>query len=92
MVKASYMDPLIDVLKKMRDNHVSTVFIERTYQHKESKSEVTETVGMVFLTDLMYLFRQVNFFEILQQPVIHFVMHLNGSEDDMAQFEQRMLR
>lgn len=92
LVKASYMDPLVDVLKKMRDNHVSTVFVERSYQHKESKKEVTETVGMVFLTDLMYLFRQVNFFEILQQPVIHFVMHLNGSEEDLAQFEDRMRR
>lgn len=92
LVKASYMDTLFEVLKKMRDNQVSNVIIERSYQSKETQREVTETVGMVFLTDLMYLLRQVNFFEILTQPVMHFVMHLNGSEEDLSQFEDRLRR
>jgi hypothetical protein len=34
----------------------------------------------------------VNAFEILKQPVMHFVMHLNGSEEDLAQFEERLKR
>ena len=57
LVKASHLDSLFEVLKKMRDNHVSNVIIERDYQNKDTQREVTETVGIVFLTDLMYLFR-----------------------------------
>lgn len=92
LVKASYTDTLYEVLKKMRDNQVSNVIIERSYQSKETQREVTETVGMLFLTDLMYLLRQVNFFEILTQPVMQFVMQLNGSEEDLSQFEDRLRR
>lgn len=91
-MKASYTDTLYEVLKKMRDNQVSNVIIERSYQSKETQREVTETVGMLFLTDLMYLLRQVNFFEILTQPVMQFVMQLNGSEEDLSQFEDRLRR
>ena len=92
LVKASYTDSLCNVFKKMRDSRVSTVFIERTYQSKDTQRDVTETVGMVYLTDLMYLFRQVNFYEILSQPVMHFIMNLNGSEEDHQMFEERMQR
>ena len=90
LVKAFHMDTLYEVLKKMRDNRVSNVIIERNYRCKETQRDITETVGVVFLTDLMYLMRQANFHEILTQPVIMFVMQLNGSDEDRSHFEDRI--
>jgi hypothetical protein len=45
---------------------------------------------MVFLSDLMYLFRQLNFHEILIQPVINFVMNLNGTEEDRKAYKEKI--
>lgn len=39
-------------------------------------------MGILFLNDLMYLLKQLNFADILTQPVINFVMNLNGTEED----------
>lgn len=41
----------------MRDNRVSFVIIERSVYLKNAQKESSEAVGMVFLSDLMYLFR-----------------------------------
>lgn len=55
-----------------------------------SKKQTTETMGLVFLTDLMFLCRQLNFNEILTQPVYKFVMNLNGTEEDRKQYKERI--
>ena len=38
----------------------------------------------------MYILRQVNFHEILAQPVLKFVMNLNGTEEDRKEFKARI--
>lgn len=40
----------------------------------------------------MYLLRQINFHDILTQPVMKFVMHLNGTEEDRNAFKERLRR
>ena len=48
--------------------------IERAYFDPQYPTENrVETVGMVYLTDLMYILKQVNFHELLKEPVIKFV-------------------
>lgn len=47
-------------------------------------------MGIVYLNDLMYLLRQINFHDILTQPVMKFVMHLNGTEEDRNAFKERL--
>lgn len=37
----------------------------------------------------MFLLRQLNFHEILMQPVINFCMNLNGTEEDRRMFKER---
>lgn len=50
----------------------------------------SETVGIVFLSDLMYILRQINFHEILSQPVIKFVLNLNGTDEDRKRFKEAL--
>lgn len=38
----------------------------------------------------MYILRQINFHEILTQPVLKFVMNLNGTEEDRKAFKERI--
>jgi len=39
------------------------------------------TVGLCFLNDLAYLFRQPNFYLLLLQPVIDFIKRVNFFEE-----------
>ena len=49
-----------------------------------------ETVGIVYLTDLMYILKQLNFSDILTQPVMKFVMNLNGTDEDRKSFKENL--
>lgn len=42
------------------------IAVERTFTSKSTQHDVSETVGIVFLNDLMYILRQINFAEILK--------------------------
>ena len=41
------------------------------------------------MNDLMYILRQINFHEILTQPVIKFVITLNGTEEEKIAYLER---
>ena len=93
LVRAQHTDTLFEVLQKMRDFRISSIIIERQFVLKSNpQKDQTESVGIVFLNDLMYLLRQINFHEILTQPVMKFVMHLNGTEEDRNAFKERVKR
>jgi len=64
------------------------ILVERTFT--KSGQTNSETVGIVFLSDLMFILRQINFHEILTQPVIKFVMNLNGNEEDRKIFKSKL--
>ena len=66
------------------------MIIERTFAHPQTQAEIVETVGIVFLNDLMYILKQVNFHEILSKPVINFVIGLNGSDIDREAYRERI--
>jgi hypothetical protein len=66
------------------------IVINRTFTNMTTKKSTTETMGLVFLTDLMFLCRQLNFHDILTQPVYKFVMNLNGTEEDRKQYKERL--
>ena len=66
------------------------IAVERTFTSKTNQQDVSETVGIVFLNDLMYILRQINFAEILKQPVMNFVMNLNGTDEDRKAFKHRV--
>lgn len=87
LVSAQHTDTLFEVLQKLRENRVSMISIDRKKHIHDAR---TETVGIVFLTDLMYILRQVNFHEILTQPIIKFVMNLNGTEEDRTAYRERI--
>ena len=64
------------------------ILVERIFT--KNSIQKSETVGIVFLSDLMFILRQLNFHEILTQPVIKFVMSLNGTEDDRKTFKTKL--
>lgn len=90
LVTALHNDTLYEVLQKLKNNRVSMIVINRNFVNVNSKKKTTETMGLVFLTDLMFLFRQLNFHELLIQPVSKFVMNLNGSEEDRKLYKERI--
>lgn len=61
-MRAQHTDTLFEVLLKLRENRVSMITIEKRDQTHPDK---VETVGLVFLTDLMFILKQLNFHEIL---------------------------
>lgn len=88
LVRAHHTDTLYEVLQKLRENKVSMILVERIFT--KNSIQKSETVGIVFLSDLMFILRQLNFHEILTQPVIKFVMSLNGTEDDRKTFKTKL--
>lgn len=80
LVIARDTDSLFSVFKKMRDNRVSCIPIER--QLSSADPHTTRTVGLAFLTDIMYLLRLPNYYQRLDDHVINFVMDLNALEED----------
>lgn len=86
LVMARDTDTLFSVLKKMRDNRVSCIPIER--QLSPSDQHSTRTVGLAFLSDIMFLLRLPNFYKYLDEPVLAFVTDLNGLDEDFHQQEE----
>ena len=78
-------DSLFQVLKKMRDNRVSCIPLERPISPTDPHT--TRTVGLSFLTDIMFLLRLPDFHKHLDEPVIKFVSELNGLEEDLSYSE-----
>ena len=66
------------------------MIIERTFVHPQTQTDRVETVGIVFLNDLMYILKQLNFHEILTKPVINFVIGLNGTDEDREAYRERV--
>ena len=54
-------DSLVEVLRKLRDKNVGMIIIERMtlvrLGPQQTWTEVKETVGILFLSDLMFLLR-----------------------------------
>lgn len=69
----------------MRDNRVSCIPIER--QINPNDEFTTRTVGIAFLTDLMFLFRVPNYYKYFDEPIINFTTDLNALEDDSNFFD-----
>jgi len=66
------------------------MIIERTFVHPQTQTDRSETVGILFLNDLMYILKQLNFHEILTKPVINFVIGLNGTDADREAYKERV--
>jgi len=64
----------------MRDNRVSCIPIER--QINQNEEYQTRTIGLAYLTDLMFMFRVPNYYKYLDEPVINFITDLNALEED----------
>jgi hypothetical protein len=90
LVRAQHTETLFEVLIKLREKRISMIAVERTFYCKKTQREISETVGIVFLTDLMYILRQINFADILKQPVMNFVMNLNGTDEDRKAFKLKL--
>lgn len=73
-------------MKKMRENKISCIPIER--QISLNDEFTTRTVGIAFLTDLMFLLRIPNYYRYLEEPIINFIIDLNGLEEDGNYFDQ----
>lgn len=69
----------------MRDNRVSCIPLERSISLTDPHN--TRTVGLAFLTDIMFLLRLPDFHKHLDEPVIKFVSDLNGLEEDLSYSE-----
>lgn len=69
----------------MRDNRVSCIPLERSISQTDQHN--TRTVGISFLTDIMFLLRLPDFHKHLDEPVIKFVSDLNGLEEDLSYSE-----
>ena len=80
LVIARDTETVFQVLKKMRDNRVSCIPIER--QLSPLDPHTTRTVGLAFQTDIMFLMRLPDFWKHLDDPIIQFVTELNGLEED----------
>jgi len=65
LVTCQHTDTLYEVLQKLKENRISFILIERAFQFQGMPHPRHETVGVVYLTDLMYILRQLNFSEIL---------------------------
>ena len=57
LVRAQHTDTLFEVLIKLRQHRISMIAVERTFTSKTTQQDVSETVGIVFLNDLMYILR-----------------------------------
>ena len=77
---------MISVMKKMRENRISCIPIER--QISPSDEFTTRTVGIAYLSDLMFLLRIPNYYRYLEEPIINFIIDLNGLEEDGNYFDQ----
>ena len=80
LVIARDTDSLFQVLKKMRDNRVSCIPIEKLINAQDPHN--TRSVGLAFLNDIMYLLRMPEFYRQLDEPCINFVKEINGLEED----------
>ena len=65
LVRAQHTDSLYEVLLKLRENRVSMITIERQFFDEQTQRDKIETVGIVFLSDLMFLLKQLNFHDVL---------------------------
>ena len=86
IVQAKDQDSLISVMKKMRENRISCIPIER--QINPNDEFTTRTVGIAYLSDLMFLLRIPNYYRYLEEPIINFIIDLNGLEEDGNYFDQ----
>ena len=73
IVRCKENNSLFHVLRKMCDSRISVVPVDSI--------EGDFTVGLCFLNDLAYLFRQPNFYLLLLQPVIDFIKRVNFFEE-----------
>lgn len=91
LIRANYTDSVYEVLIKLRENRVSMISIDRSIINPITQKTVVETVGLFFLSDIMSLMKQINFHEVLKEPVIKFISHMNGCEEDRKAFSLRMI-
>lgn len=64
----------------MRDNRVSCIPVER--QINSAEEFTTRTIGLAFLTDLMFMFRVPGYYKYLDEPILNFITDLNALEED----------
>ena len=87
-------DLLIEVFYQMKQKRVSVIPIEdkNVVQTKSVGGEVQSyTVGLIFLADLLYLFRLPNCWDFLSQPVYLFLEEMYGIDYDSVSHNQSSL-
>lgn len=69
----------------MKQKRISLLPVEDYLPCHANQSDAPSfTVGLVFLTDLLFLLRLPNFWELLSQPVSVFLEELYGNEQDLS--------
>mmetsp|Transcript_44231 Transcript_44231/g.42934 ORF Transcript_44231/g.42934 Transcript_44231/m.42934 type:complete len:89 (-) Transcript_44231:498-764(-) len=66
----------MEVFKKMIDYRVSILPIQSDVQGKK------QTIGFLFLNDIMFFFRLNQYHQYLDEPVMKFVAELNNLDED----------
>ena len=85
LVRAFKDDLLIELLYQMKQKRISLVPVEEYLScHQRAQDSNSFTVGLVFLTDLLFLLRLPNFWELLSQPVSVFLEELYGGDQDLS--------
>ena len=75
-------DTLLEVLLAMKQKRISIVPIEEKNEVQQSQETQSHTIGLIFLTALLFLLRLSNYWELLNQPVTEFQDELYGSYGD----------
>ena len=66
----------------MKQKRISLVPIEEKNDVQAGHEILSHTIGLVFLSDLLFLLRLPNYWELLNQPVSDFLEELYGQYGD----------
>lgn len=78
-------DLLIELFYQMKQKRISVLPVDDYLPcHPQTQDSVSFTVGLIYLTDLLFLLRLPNFWELLSQPVSVFLEELYGGEQDLS--------
>ena len=82
LIRSFKDDTLLEVLLEMKQKRISLVPIEEKNDVQAGHEILSHTIGLVFLSDLLFLLRLPNYWELLNQPVSDFLEELYGQYGD----------
>ena len=82
LVRAYKDETLLEVLFAMKQKRISVLPIEERFELQLTQEVESHTIGLLFITDLLYLLRLPNYWQLLSQPVTEFLNELYGQYED----------